>query len=59
MSKTEIKQTNQIDRFKETAKELGADESEAAFDEKLKKIAPEKPLKEDSKWQPEQAKSQK
>ena len=34
---------SQLDKFKETAKELGCDESEAAFNEKLKKLAkPEK-----------------
>ena len=30
---------SQVDRFKETARALGCDESEAAFDEKLKAIA--------------------
>lgn len=29
----------QIDKFKEAAKEHGCDESEKAFDEKLKKVA--------------------
>jgi hypothetical protein len=33
----------QIDRFKETARHLGCDEEEAAFDEKLKAIARQKP----------------
>ena len=30
---------SQIERFKETARQLGADESEAAFEAKLKAIA--------------------
>jgi hypothetical protein len=33
------KPLSQIDRFKEAARELGTDDSEEAFDEKLKKIA--------------------
>lgn len=42
----------QIDRFKEAARELGCDEDEARFDEKLGKLVkhrpkkPEKPEKE-------------
>lgn len=40
----------QIDKFREAARELECDESEAAFDKKLKKIAksqsPEKPSKD-------------
>ena len=32
----------QIERFKETARALGCDEDEAAFDEKLKVIARQK-----------------
>jgi len=37
----------QIDKFREAAKELECDESEGAFDAKLKKIA--KPEKKDAK----------
>ncbi|WP_169738209.1 hypothetical protein [Acidocella facilis] len=33
------KDKSQIDRFKEAARQLEVDESEAAFDEKLKKLA--------------------
>ena len=33
----------QIERFRETARALGADEDEAAFDEKLRVIARQKP----------------
>jgi len=33
----------QIERFKETARQLGCDEDEAAFDEKLRQIARAKP----------------
>ena len=33
----------QLERFKETARALGCDEDEAAFDERLKAIARQKP----------------
>jgi hypothetical protein len=33
----------QIERFKQTARELGCDEDEAAFDEKLRALAKQKP----------------
>jgi hypothetical protein len=36
-------QKPQRERFIETARELGCDEDEAAFDEKLKRIATAKP----------------
>lgn len=44
------KDKSQIDRFKEAARQLEADEREAAFDEKLKRLAkhPEKPQPKDS-----------
>lgn len=42
----------QIDRFKEVARALGCDEDEAAFDEKLKGIARQKP-KPESREKPE------
>lgn len=41
---------SQSTKFKEIARELGCDEDEKAFDDKLRKIAkakPEKPKKED------------
>lgn len=34
---------SQIDKFREAAKGLECDESEAAFDDKLKKLVKEKP----------------
>lgn len=34
----DTKKPSQIDRFKEVARELGCDEDEAAFDERLKGI---------------------
>jgi hypothetical protein len=40
------KEKPQIDRFKEAARQLEVDESEAAFDEKLKEIAKHKPKDE-------------
>jgi hypothetical protein len=41
--------TQQHKRFIETARELGCDEDEAAFDEKLKRIATAKPSKPPAK----------
>jgi hypothetical protein len=38
------KPTDQIDRFKELARELGCNEDEAAFDAALKKVAERSPL---------------
>lgn len=35
----------QIDRFKEAARKLGADENEAAFDDALQNLLPQKPAK--------------
>lgn len=35
--------TNQADKFKEAAREVGADESDEAFAKKLKKLAKVKP----------------
>jgi hypothetical protein len=55
MNDTKVRKTtkSQLDRFKETARALGADEDEAAFEEKLKKLAkaPAQPnkRKEDSR----------
>ncbi len=43
---TNNKASGQIDRFKEAARQLEADESEAAFDEKLKSVAGHKPKAE-------------
>jgi len=34
-----VTEKSQIDRFKEAARQLEADENEAAFDEKLKAVA--------------------
>jgi hypothetical protein len=47
MSKSTKKAENtiQIDRFKEAARQLEVDENEAAFDEKLKALAKQKPQK--------------
>ena len=42
MAKTSASKAKQIDKFKAAARELGCDESEAVFDEKLKKIVPVK-----------------
>jgi hypothetical protein len=38
---------SQSDRFKQAAKDVGADESEAAFEDKLRRIAKTKPKKKD------------
>lgn len=40
------KSTKQVDRFREAARELEADEDERAFERKLKRIANQKPKKE-------------
>ena len=40
--------SEQIDRFKEAARQLDCDEDEAAFDEKLKAIAKQKPRGDDA-----------
>ena len=42
------KQNNQIKKFKKAARELGCDEDEAAFEEKLKRLAKAKPKKDES-----------
>jgi hypothetical protein len=44
---TEESNRRQVDRFKDLARQVGADESEAAFEEKLKAIAkaPARPQK--------------
>jgi len=39
----ETKPVSQIDKFKQAARDTGADESEAAFEAKLKKIGGAKP----------------
>lgn len=41
-SEENAKTAAQIERFKQTARELGCDEDEAAFDEKLKALAKQK-----------------
>jgi hypothetical protein len=43
MNKTKPDTSDQHKRFIETARELGCDEDEAAFDEKLRRIATIKP----------------
>jgi hypothetical protein len=43
----ERKPKKQIDKFKEAARELETDDSEEAFDAKLKKIAKAPPPKDD------------
>jgi hypothetical protein len=39
---------SQSDKFKDTARELGCDEDEARWDERLKKVAKAKPAPEKS-----------
>lgn len=43
MTKLNAKVESQIDKFREAARELECDESEEAFNEKLKSITREKP----------------
>jgi hypothetical protein len=45
MDKPVKPKSDQLERFIETARQLGGDEDEKAFDEKLKKIAKSKPDK--------------
>ncbi len=42
------KDKSQLDRFKEAARELGADDDEAKFNEKLGKLVKQKPSPENS-----------
>ena len=50
---SDLKQSkDQFDRFLETARALGCDESEAGFDEKLKVIARRKPKDEPKPMKP-------
>ena len=46
MTKDVTDNRSQVDRFREIAKKLGCDEDEAAFDEKLRVIAKQKPKEE-------------
>ncbi len=46
MGKSE--QKSQLERFKEAARELGADDDEARFNERLKKLAKQKPKENDA-----------
>lgn len=39
----------QLDKFKEAARELGADDNEARFDEKLRKLVKRKPVPKNPK----------
>ncbi|WP_417409456.1 hypothetical protein [Hoeflea sp.] len=43
------KAKNQIDKFKEAARELETDNDEASFDEKLRRVIKSPPPKEDGK----------
>lgn len=43
---TKTKTTKQVDQFRKTARELGCNEDERAFDDKLKRMAQAKPKKE-------------
>lgn len=38
---------SQLERFKEAARELGADDDEERFNEKLKKLAKQKPVEKE------------
>ena len=41
-------QKSQADKFKEAARELGCDEDEARWDERLRKVARQKPVEKPS-----------
>ena len=44
--KRNVENQNQIERFKEAARQLEADDDEKRFDEKLKRLAKQKPQEE-------------
>lgn len=46
------KKETQISKFREAARELGASDSEASFNKKLKKIAKAKPVERAKKKRP-------
>lgn len=46
----------QLERFKQTARELGADESERTFEDKLKRIAKAKPQADQKEGRPRKSK---
>lgn len=46
MTRNKPEQT-QLDRFKEAAREIGADDDEVRFNERLRKLAKQKPEKDD------------
>ncbi len=41
--------TSQLDKFKEAARQLEADDDDARFKERLKKLVKQKPAKDDDK----------
>ncbi len=45
-NKSGVNEPNQVDKFKKSARELGADESEEAFDDKLRRISKPLPKKD-------------
>ncbi len=45
---------SQADKFKQAAKELECEESEASFEERLRRVAKQKPKGEDDKEEPGQ-----
>lgn len=46
MTRMPDKPQTQLDKFKEAAREIGADEDEARWDQRLKKVAKAKPKPE-------------
>ena len=51
-NKVKSKLPAQIEKFRQAARELGSDESEAAFNERLGKIARQKPTSDKKKKKP-------
>lgn len=49
MPSSKDKTKSQSERFKEAARELGADDDEAAFNMKLRKLVKQKPKEKDDK----------
>jgi len=49
LAKKMTKQTSQLDKFREAARQLETDDDESRFDEKLKRVAKAKPEKNEDK----------
>ncbi len=46
MANFDNKTKSELDKFKEAARDLGADDDEARFDERMRKLVKQKPVQE-------------